>query len=158
MSPGIGNGPWQWRPPVFESLKQHFRKKPIPAPAPAPELVGSATSAKIASVPRVGERFPTVRHLAVNLVISPPDRETEPTMNGRSFGPAAIAYFEFRCKNVECAGGGFDITDSIERAIADGETVVSGRRVCRGWHGKKHVNQLRCSYELNFRVNIAYRA
>ncbi|MFK7886318.1 MAG: hypothetical protein AB8G16_05575 [Gammaproteobacteria bacterium] len=102
------------------------------------------------------DKYPGVRHLAVNLVISPPDNETEPTMNGRSFGPQALAFFEFRCKNVECAHGGFDVSDSITSAIEDHQTEVSGRRVCRGWHGKRRINQVRCHYELNFRVNIAY--
>ncbi len=66
-------------------------------------------------------QYPQVRSLAVNLMISPPDYETEPTLNGRSFGPDSLAYFEFRCKNVECNHGGFDITETINDAIAKGE-------------------------------------
>lgn len=141
---------------MFESIKSHFRKKSPAKPLSMPELNGSKTSERLATVPRMEEVFPSVRHLAVNLVISPPDHETEPTMNGRSFGPQALAFFEFRCKNVECADGGFDISDSIKRAVSERQTEVTGRRVCRGWHGKKHVNQLRCHYELNFKVNISY--
>lgn len=141
---------------MFESLKVHFRKKAPAQPTVMTELNGSATSDRLATVPRMQEVFPTVRHLAVNLVISPPDHETEPTMNGRSFGPQALAFFEFRCKNVECTNGGFDITDSIKRAIAERQSDITGRRVCRGWHGKSRINQLRCHYELNFKVNVSY--
>lgn len=139
---------------MFGSLKALFGKK-HEEPVTIPDG-GSVGSQKLATVPRMEDKYPGVRHLAVNLVISPPDNETEPTMNGRSFGPQALAFFEFRCKNVECAHGGFDVSDSITSAIEDHQTEVSGRRVCRGWHGKRRINQVRCHYELNFRVNIAY--
>lgn len=140
---------------MFGSLKLAFKKKLVPGPVDVPETQ-SQESERMAAVPRMQDKYPGIRHLAVNLVISPPDHETQPTMNGRSFGPQALAYFGFRCKNVECAKGGFDITDSIDTAIAEKQTEVSGRRVCRGWHGKARINQLRCHYELNFKVNIAY--
>ncbi len=140
---------------MFGPLKAIFGKKSAENRVELPEPK-SAASERLSTVPRMEERFPNVRHLAVNLVISAPDHETEPTMNGRSFGPQALAYFQFRCKNVECSHGGFDITDTITEAIDAGQTEVSGRRVCRGWHGKSRINQLRCHYELNFKVNIAY--
>ncbi len=140
---------------MFGSLKIPFFKKRDVKLVDIPDGK-SAGSEKLSTVPRMSDRYPNVRHLAVNLVISPPDNETEPTMNGRSFGPQALAFFEFRCKNVQCAHGGFDISDSIGTAIEQGQPEVSGRRVCRGWHGKGRINQLRCHYELNFRVNIAY--
>lgn len=140
---------------MFGSLKIPFFKKRDVELVDIPDGK-SAGSDKLSSVPRMEEHYPSVRHLAVNLVISPPDNETEPTMNGRSFGPQALAFFEFRCKNVQCTHGGFDVSDSIGKAIEQGQTEVSGRRVCRGWHGKERIHQLRCHYELNFRVNIAY--
>lgn len=142
---------------MFGSLRLPFRKKIVVEAQPLLEVNGTKTTSRLSTVPRMEEKFPNVRHLAVNLVISPPDHETEPTMNGRSFGPQALAFFEFRCKNVECSDGGFDISDSIERAIAEHDTEVTGRRICRGWHGKrKQHNPIRCHYELNFKVNIAY--
>jgi hypothetical protein len=142
---------------VFENFKLPFRKKAeSTAPEPLRELTGSKTSVRLSGVPRMAERFPSVRHMAVNLVISPPHNETEPTMNGRSFGPQALAFFEFRCKNVECRDGGFDITDSIEKAVTNGDSDATGRRVCRGYQGKTRTQHLRCHYELNFRINIAY--
>ena len=142
---------------MFENFKLPFRKKAVaPEPVRVRELTGSKTSGRLADVPRMAERFPNVRHLAVNLVISPPHHETEPTMNGRSFGPQALAFFEFRCKNVECVGGGFDIADSIEKAVSQHDTEATGRRVCRGHQGKTRTQNLRCHYELNFRINVAY--
>lgn len=119
-------------------------------------ISGPAIDHKLHSTPRLHETFPQVRSIAVNLMISPPDHETEPTLNGRSFGPDSLAFFEFRCKNVECVDGGFDITKPLAEAIASGEPSITGRRVCRGWHSKQRVNEVRCHYELNFRVNINY--
>lgn len=143
---------------MFAALKLPFRKKQATEePREIEETTESPITRKMDSVPRMGEKYPGVKHLAVNLVISPPDHETEPTMNGRSFGDSSLAFFEFRCKNVECYEGGFNINDTIDEAIKMGETEVTGRRVCRGWHGKHRVQQLRCHYELNFKVNISYK-
>lgn len=113
---------------------------------------------KLHSTPRLHEKYPQVRSLAINLMISPPDYETEPTLNGRSFGEDSLAYFEFRCKNVECRNGGFDLTETIADGVGNGEKSINGRRVCTGYHGtgtQSH-NQIRCGYELNFRININY--
>ncbi|MEM6638751.1 MAG: hypothetical protein AAF610_02520 [Pseudomonadota bacterium] len=140
---------------MFGSLKAFFGRKDRIEAINVPDT-RSAGSDKLSTVPRMGDVFPGVRHLAVNLVISAPDHETEPTMNGRSFGPQALAFFEFRCKNVECRGGGFDIGETIRDAIDAGETQVSGRRVCQGMHGAQRLNHIRCHYELNFKVNVAY--
>lgn len=125
---------------------------------PTSSLIGEPVNHRLQGQAKMHEKFPQVRSLAVNLMISPPDYETEPTLNGRSFGPDSLAYFEFRCKNVECNHGGFDITEIISDSIAKGERSINGRRVCHGTHGpspRAH-NVIRCSYELNFRVNINY--
>jgi len=113
---------------------------------------------KLHTTPRLHEKFPQVRSLAINLMISPPDYETEPTLNGRSFGEDSLAYFEFRCKKVECRGGGFDLTETISDGISAGEKSINGRRICNGHHGQGTAshNHIRCGYELNFRININY--
>lgn len=104
----------------------------------------------------LADQFPQVRHLVINLTIRSPDNEIEPSLNNRSFGPQSRAFFEFRCKNVDCVHGGFDLRDEVEEAVRTGRTEFAGRRVCRGWRSRKLVNQQRCFYELNFKAHISY--
>lgn len=143
---------------MFSVLKKAFGMQPTQTEDTGSTLVAEPVNHKLQSQAKMHEKYPQVRSLAVNLMISPPDYETEPTLNGRSFGPDSLAYFEFRCKNVECNHGGFDITDTINESIAKGERSINGRRVCQGTLGRspRAHNALRCNYELNFRVNINY--
>lgn len=105
---------------------------------------------------RIGDKYPEVSKLAVNLSIRAPFESIEPTVRGFSLGPDAMANFVFRCKNSECQKGGFDLTEEIENMIAAYETTGHGRRVCQGWDGKSNVGHQRCYWELNFVVNIGY--
>ena len=146
---------------VFSVLKRTFSKKSGSESDSKKSEVDAATAGsgvnhQFHGAAKLHEKFPQVRSIAINLMISPPDHETEPTLNGRSFGPDSLAFFEFRCKNVDCIKGGFDVTDAITEGIANGEDSLTGRRVCRGWHGKSRINQIRCHYELNFRINLNY--
>lgn len=146
---------------MFSVFKRPFGKKAQNTPETDPAVQegtvkGPPVNLKMHGAAKVHEKFPQVRSIAVNLMISPPNNDVEPTLNGRSFGPDSLAFFEFRCKNVECFDGGFDITDAITDAIERGEKTLTGRRVCHGWHGKHRVNQVRCHYDLNYRVNINY--
>ena len=85
-----------------------------------------------------------------------PDNDMEPTLNGRSFGPDARAFFSFKCKNVDCVDGGFDLSEPIEEMLTRRQPETTGRRVCQGWESKAQVNQRRCHYELNFRALAKY--
>ncbi len=143
---------------MFSVLKKAFGMQSSDDSESGSSLVVEPVNHKLQSQAKMHEKYPQVRSLAVNLMISPPDYETEPTLNGRSFGPDSLAFFEFRCKNVECNQGGFDITETINDAIAKGERSINGRRICHGSHGRspRAHNHIRCNYELNFRININY--
>jgi hypothetical protein len=111
----------------------------------------------LATAERVGEKYPHVAHLSLSLSIRAPNNELEPTLNGRSFGSDARAYFRFKCKNVECVDGGFDLSGDIEAMVKQHAGEVSGRQVCQGWESRKLIDQRRCLYELNFRALANYR-
>jgi len=143
---------------VFSVLKKAIGLTSATDAEPSTALVSESVNHRLQGQAKMHEKYPQVRSLAVNLMISPPDYETEPTLNGRSFGPDSLAFFEFRCKNVECTQGGFDITETVSDSIAKGERSINGRRVCHGMHGRspRAHNTIRCNYELNFRININY--
>ena len=138
---------------MFDFLNK-FRKQ-----ATEPETVeGTETSGlnNLEAADTIADVLPGVRHLAVNLTIAGPDREIEPSLNNRSFGPQSRAFFNFRCKNVECVSGGFDLQDDILAAAADGRNELSGRRVCQGWRNAELVGHQKCYFELNFKAHISY--
>jgi hypothetical protein len=111
----------------------------------------------LASAERLGEKYPSVGHLSLSLSIRAPNNEVEPTLNGRSFGSDARAYFRFKCKNVDCVDGGFDLSSDIDEMVKQHTGEISGRRVCQGWESRKMVDQRRCLYELNFKALANYR-
>lgn len=111
----------------------------------------------LASAERLGDKYPHVQTLALSLSIRAPNNEQEPTLNGRSFGADARAYFRFKCKNVECVEGGFDLTADVEAMVDQHLNEVSGRHVCQGWESRALVGQRRCLYELNFKALATYR-
>lgn len=141
---------------MFESLKKAFgHKDKAPAgnsPATVPEtpvIVASAGE-------RVGDKYPEVSKIAINLSIRAPFEKIEPTVRGFSMGADSMANFTFRCKNTECVDGGFDLSEEIDRVVKDYQTNAHGRRVCQGWDGKSNIGHQRCYYELNFIINVSY--
>lgn len=141
---------------MFESLKKAFARKGA-AKASSQEATPVDTAAsEVPSGPRIGDKYPQLTKMVVNLSIKAPFEKIEPTVRGFSLGPDAMANFVFRCKNTECIDGGFDLTEEIERMINAYETSSHGRRVCQGWDGKSNVGHQRCYYELNFLLKIDY--
>lgn len=139
---------------MFDFL-QKFRKKPALEPV---ELTETSGFGNLETADTIADLLPGIRHLAVNLTIVSPDREIEPSLNNRSFGPQSRAFFQFRCKNVGCVDGGFDLQEDIVAAAADNRNELSGRRVCQGWRSADLVGQQKCYFELNFKAHISYSA
>lgn len=138
---------------MFDFLKK-FRKQETRQDAV--EATETSGLGNLENSETIADLLPGIRHLAVNLTIVSPDREIEPSLNNRSFGPQSRAFFQFRCKNVTCVGGGFDLQDDILAAAADGRNELSGRRVCQGWRSSELVGQQKCYFELNFKAHISY--
>ena len=143
---------------MFSGIRLPFFKKKAQAHDATRAVAEPIEAAgELSKYPRMQSAYPAVRHLAINLTIRPPyNNEMEATLNNRSFGPNAVASFSFRCKNVECRKGGFDLGDAIDEAITKKESSIAGRRICQGWRSGSGLEQHRCHYELNFKTNINY--
>ena len=140
---------------MLKLLKRLGQKQTESEPvAPPTETVGLS---QLDESGTVGHEYPNVRHLAVNMSIRSPDNEIEPSLNNRSFGPRSRAYFHFRCKNVECVDGGFDLHDEITSAVNDQRSDATGRRVCQGWRNADLAGHQKCYYELNFKIHVSYK-
>ncbi|MDH3588136.1 MAG: hypothetical protein OEQ74_01905 [Gammaproteobacteria bacterium] len=138
---------------MFEFLKKLRRETPI---EPVVEATETSGLDHLESANTMADVLPGVRHLAMNLSIRAPDHEIEPSLNNRSFGPQSRAFFHFRCKNVDCVDGGFDLQEDIQTAVTEGRNDLSGRRLCHGWRNAAMVGQQKCYFELNFKAHISY--
>ena len=143
---------------MFGSLFKRGKKQ-IPVPpqeAAMTEPVTTKLDEKMSAAGSVGKRYPGVAGIGINMYITSPLEKVEPTLRGKSFTPESMAYFEFRCKNVECCDGGFDLTEVIDEMAACKDTESTGRRICEGWESKDQIGHRRCYYELNFRILVKY--
>ena len=125
---------------------------------PVEKVEGTETSGldNLEEAKTIANVLPGVRHLAINLSIRAPDREIEPSLNNRSFGPQSRAFFHFRCKNVECVDGGFDLEEDVMSAVSEGRNDITGRRICHGWRNAANIGQQKCYFELNFKAHVSY--
>lgn len=138
---------------MFSLFKRSNRK---PAEIPAVTATETVGLQHLDGAEKVSDAFPNLRHLAINLAIRAPDHEIEPSLTNRSFGPQSRAYFYFRCKNVECVDGGFDLREELQAACDSGRSDISGRRVCQGWRNSDTRGHQRCFFELNFKIHLSY--
>lgn len=138
---------------MFSLFKRFGRNAVEPTLPSATESIGLR---HLSDAEKVSDAFPNLRHLAINLAIRAPDHEIEPSLTNRSFGPQSRAYFHFRCKNVECIEGGFDLRDEIQAASDAGRSDISGRRVCQGWRDANMRGHQKCYFELNFKIHLSY--
>ncbi len=134
---------------LIETIKRVLGRQPATS---APVEVKPTRRTHLDDVQRVCDRYPTVTSIAFNLSMRSPDNDVEPTLNGRSFGPNARALFKFKCKNVDCVDGGFDLQAVVDEMVQQDKPETAGRRVCQGWESAALVNQRRCLYELNFKI------
>ncbi len=138
--------------PIIQAIKRVLGNQPAVS---APVEAKPARRTHLDDVQRVCDRYPQVASIAFNLSMRSPDNDVEPTLNGRSFGPNARALFKFKCKNVDCVDGGFDLQTVVDEMVHQGKPEIAGRRVCQGWESAALVNQRRCLYELNFKIVAA---
>ena len=138
---------------MFEFLKRLGKQPPQPEATKATEVSGLS---ELETAGSIADVLPGINHLAVNLTITGPDHEIEPSLNNRSFGPQSRAYFFFRCKNADCVDGGFDLQEDLLAAVAEGRNDLAGRRLCHGWRSADLAGQQKCYFELNFKAHISY--
>jgi hypothetical protein len=69
----------------------------------------------------------------------------------------AKSVFRFNCVNVECAGGDFDLSDELSRAIATKKKIVTGEIRCQGVrHNKERKDRVPCQNILRYKLSFGY--
>ena len=67
----------------------------------------------------------------------------------------AKSVFRFDCRNNECVGGGFDLSELLAGAVAKRSKILTGEMNCPGWRDKDNVNKLRCRNILRYKLSLA---
>jgi hypothetical protein len=63
----------------------------------------------------------------------------------------------FNCSNGECAGGDYDLSEEVSRAICAGRKSVSGEMRCQGIrHNKEKNDRASCRNLLRYKLRFAY--
>lgn len=70
----------------------------------------------------------------------------------------AKSIFLVDCVNQECVGGDFDLSEVLARAVADGETTVTGEMCCQGWRSKTTIHETHCHDILRYKLTLEYQS
>ena len=69
---------------------------------------------------------------------------------------SAKSIFRFNCRNEECIGGDFDLTDELAKAVAARRKTVSGELCCQGWKNPAGINTTHCHNVLHYELALRY--
>jgi hypothetical protein len=62
----------------------------------------------------------------------------------------------FACRGGECAGGGFDLSEALAKAVAGRRKVVTGELRCQGTRKRGDREFVPCQRLLRYRLNLSY--
>jgi hypothetical protein len=101
--------------------------------------------------------FPQLKSLKVDLSFCTADGATRSSQVKYAVNlDHAKSVFQFDCLNNECVRGDFDLTDVLARAVADGETNITGELCCPGWRSKDTIERTQCRRLLRYELNLGW--
>ncbi len=114
--------------------------------------------ARVNASASLAEKFPRLKSLTVDLDYFDPSGVTR---NGGVKFKANIANAQsvvcFNCPNGECAGGDYDLSDELARAISARRKLVTGEMRCRGVRLNREKKQhTPCRNLLRYTLRLAY--
>jgi len=104
------------------------------------------------AVPTLGKQFPAIEEIAIELRFVDPDRKLYLSPYKRIFASSMQAFFDFQCPIKECAGGGFNPTPEITKALSRSSEPHSGKMSCKGRRDRGEGGGKVCELELNYTV------
>ena len=106
----------------------------------------------------LAQRFPELKSLTVDLEYF--DASGLTRTGGMKFKPnleKAKSVVCFNCPNAECAGGDYDLSEEVSRAISAGCKSVTGEMRCQGVrHNKEKDLRASCRNLLRYKLRLAY--
>jgi len=107
--------------------------------------------------PSLAERFPDLKSLTVNLGFF--DGGTSGKTNEIKYSvnlAHARSVFRFNCANTECVWGDFDLSQQLDRAVAQRLQTAAGGLRCKGWRSKATIDRVPCDNLLRFELTMGY--
>jgi hypothetical protein len=106
----------------------------------------------------LAQKFPKLKSLKVDLEYF--DSSGVTRNGGMKYKPNlehAKSLFSFNCLNGDCAGGDYDLTDELSRAITSRRKVVAGEVRCQGVrHNKERKDSVPCQSLLRYKLSLGY--
>jgi hypothetical protein len=64
--------------------------------------------------------------------------------------------FRVDCPNNGCIGGDFDLSEALDKAIAEHRTTVKAETSCQGWQSKTTIDTVHCHNILRYTLSLGY--
>lgn len=106
------------------------------------------------AAPSIGEKFPSVQEIAVQLSFRDPQGKVHPSMHKRIFTADMQAFFEFPCPLRECSGGGYSLSETLTDALSRRRLETSGSLGCDGKRVREKGADPCCGLELHYHATV----
>ena len=115
-------------------------------------------SQRIAESATLAEKFPKLRSLNVDLVYF--DKSGNTRQGGMKYKvnvANAKSMFYFPCLGTDCAGGDFDLSKELAKAVHGKRKSIEGEMRCQGTrHNKERKEESPCQSLLRYKVSLGY--
>jgi hypothetical protein len=113
--------------------------------------------ALIEASPVIAKKFPRLRALRVTLEFFDAAGTTK---NGEMKCKLNVEHAKsvlwFACPGVECAGGDFDLSEALAKAVAGRRNVAAGELRCQGTRKRGDRERVLCQTLLRYKLNLNY--
>lgn len=104
------------------------------------------------AAPVVGEKFPSIQEVVVELRFRDPEGKVHPSPHKRIFAADMQAFFEFPCPLRDCNGGGYSLSETLMDALSRRRLETSGSLSCEGKRSREKGASPCCGLELHYRA------
>lgn len=111
----------------------------------------------IDAAPLIGDNA-GVSEVSISLTFTDPEGKEHPTPRGVTYTTDARTYFHFACPMRDCAGGGFDATQDLAKALAKRADGHTGTMTCHGKRARAKVKNSPCNLEVRYALEIRRKA
>jgi hypothetical protein len=112
---------------------------------------------QIEASPLMTKKFPRLKALKVILEYFD---ATETAKNGEMKCKLNVEHARsalwYACPDVECAGGDFDLSEALAKAVAGQLGVASGKLRCQGTRKRGDHERVPCQTVLRYKLNLNY--
>jgi hypothetical protein len=108
--------------------------------------------------PGLSEKFPKLKTLLVTVDFFDSTGVTRQSgMKYKLNVALAKSLFCFNCVDPDCAGGDYDLSESLAEAVKSGRKIVEGELCCQGTRRNKQLKQdFPCQSILRYKLTLGY--